>query len=100
MKTPAITEQKVMTVPTARSIPGGDDNEGTGDGEHAVHRRRLQDADHVVGLHEGGRGEAEEDHETDQAGEGEQFCRADELNNTWRGLRFLVTAEVVVEDMA
>ena len=41
--------------------------------QHAVDRRRLQDAEDVVHLREGGRGEAEEDEEQDQAREREQL---------------------------
>ena len=42
-------------------------------GQHAVDRRRLQNVDHIVGLHERRRGEAEVDQEQDEAREGEQL---------------------------
>ena len=54
----------------------GDDDERGGDGEHAVDGGRLQDADEIVGLQEVLRGDAEDDHQGDQAGEGQELLPA------------------------
>ena len=54
----------------------GDDDERAGDRQHAVDRRRLQNPEHVVHLHERGRGEAEKDQQQDQAPEGEQLLQS------------------------
>jgi hypothetical protein len=71
--TPAITAQKVISVPTERSMPGAHDHERGGDRQHAVDGGRLQDAHEVVDLQEVRRRDAEEHEQRDQAGEGEQL---------------------------
>src|SRR5208337_241590 len=53
----------------------GDDHEGAGDRQYAVDGRRLQDAQHVFGLHERGREEAENNQHDNEAREGEQFLQ-------------------------
>ena len=72
MNTPAITEQNVISVPTDRSMPPGDDDQRRRHGQHAVDRGRLQDVDDVGRLQEIRRGEAEHDDQDDQSRKGEQ----------------------------
>ena len=70
-----MTAQNVIKRADRQIDAGGDDHEGAGDRQHAVDGGGLQDVDHVVGLHECGRCEAEIDQQQHEAREGEQLLQ-------------------------
>ena len=87
MNTPVMTAESVITVPTDRSMPAGDDDERGAQRQHAVDRRRQQNADHVVELQEVRRGQRKDDEQDDQRRKRQQALR---------GVRLEERAEVIV----